>query len=65
MLDVLNYKAAMARIIELMDAVAGTPEAEELSVLVDLVVEYEKKAFPIEEPTVEEMIHFRKEQEEV
>lgn len=65
MLDGFDYMAAMARINELMNAVEGTPEAAELSALVDLVVAYEEKAFPIEELTVEEAIHFRKEQEEV
>jgi len=65
MLDGFDYMAAMARINELMNAVEGTPEAAELSALVDLVVAYEEKVFPIEEPTVEEAIQFRQEQEKV
>lgn len=65
MLDGFDYMAAMARINELMNAVEGTPEAAELSALVDLVVAYEEKAFPIEEITVEEAIQFRQEQEKV
>lgn len=41
-----DHKAALARIDALMDAAAGTPEAEELDILADLVVAYEKKAVP-------------------
>lgn len=44
-----DYRAALIRIEELMNAEAGTPEAEELSALVDLVVAYEEKHFPITE----------------
>jgi hypothetical protein len=36
-----KYDAIMRRIEELMDAVDGTPEGEELSVLSDLIVNYE------------------------
>ena len=43
-----DHKAALARIDALMDAVVGSPEAEELSVLADLVEAYEAKHFPIE-----------------
>jgi HTH-type transcriptional regulator/antitoxin HigA len=57
-----DHKAALARIDALMDAAAGTPEADELSVLADLVEAYEAKHFPIELPTPVEAIRFRMEQ---
>lgn len=57
-----DHKAALARIDALMDAEAGTPEADELSVLADLVEAYEAKHFPIELPTPVEAIRFRMEQ---
>jgi HTH-type transcriptional regulator/antitoxin HigA len=57
-----DHRAALARINELMDAEAGTPEADELSVLADLVQVYEAKHFPIERPTPVEAIRFRMEQ---
>jgi HTH-type transcriptional regulator/antitoxin HigA len=57
-----DHRAALARIDELMDAEAGTPEADELSVLADLVAIYEAKHFPIERPTPLEAIRFRMEQ---
>jgi HTH-type transcriptional regulator / antitoxin HigA len=57
-----DHRAALARINELMDAEAGTPEADELSVLADLVQIYEAKHFPIERPTPVEAIRFRMEQ---
>ena len=38
-----DYKAACARILELMDAEAGTSEGDELDVLADLVFVYEDK----------------------
>ena len=57
-----DHKAALARIDALMDAVAGTAEADELSVLADLVEAYEAKHFPIELPTPVEAIRFRMEQ---
>jgi len=58
-----DHKVALARIDALMDAAAGTPEADELSVLADLVETYEAKNFPIEPPTQAEAILFRMEQE--
>jgi HTH-type transcriptional regulator/antitoxin HigA len=57
-----DHKAALARIDALMDAVAGSSEADELSVLADLVEAYETKHFPIELPTPVEAIRFRMEQ---
>lgn len=58
-----EHKAALARIDMLMNAEAGTPEADELSVLADLVEAYEAKHFHIELPTTEEAMLFRMEQE--
>ncbi len=57
-----DHKAALARINALMDAVAGSPEADELSVLADLVEAYEANHFPIELPTPVEAIRYRMEQ---
>ncbi|MGE3718155.1 MAG: ImmA/IrrE family metallo-endopeptidase [Bauldia sp.] len=57
-----DHRAALARIDELMDAEAGTPEADELSVLADLVEIYETKRFPVERPTPLDAIQFRMEQ---
>ena len=57
-----DHKAALARIDALMDAQAGSPEIDELSVLADLVGSYEARNFPIELPTPVEAIRFRMEQ---
>ena len=57
-----DHKAALARIDALMDAEAGSPEIDELSVLADLVGVYEARHFPIELPTPVEAIRFRMEQ---
>lgn len=57
-----DHKAALARIDALMDAAAGTAEADELTVLADLVAAYEAKHFPIDLPTPLEAIRFRMEQ---
>ena len=57
-----DHKAALARIDALMDAQAGSPEIDELSVLADLVESYEARRFPIELPTPVEAIRFRMEQ---
>lgn len=46
-----DYEAALARINELMDAEAGTPEGEELDVLTDLVELYEAKHIPMGRPS--------------
>ncbi|WP_404790419.1 ImmA/IrrE family metallo-endopeptidase [Altericista sp. CCNU0014] len=57
-----DYEAALLRIDSLMDAEAGTPEADELEVLATLVELYEKKHFPIGWPDPIEAIRFRMEQ---
>ncbi len=45
-----EYKAALHEIEGLMDAVAGTPEADKLEVLAMLVEQYEAKHYPIQAP---------------
>jgi HTH-type transcriptional regulator/antitoxin HigA len=57
-----DHKAALARIDALMNATMGSPEADELSVLADLVEAYETKRFPIALPTPVDAIRFRMEQ---
>ena len=51
-----------ARIEEIFDAVPGTPEDDELSVLLDLVELYESKHQPIPDPDPISAIKFRMEQ---
>ncbi len=57
-----DYRAALARIDELMDAELGSPEGEELDVLTDLVEHYESKQEPMEYPSAIAAIEFRMEQ---
>ena len=58
-----DYEAALARIDELMDARAGTPEGDELDVLATLVEAYEARQIPIEAPDPVAAIVFRMEQQ--
>lgn len=55
-----QYEYALERIEELLPLVDGyapkRKDAVELSVLSDIVIEYEKEYFPIEKPTVAELI---------
>lgn len=55
-----QYEYALGRIEELLPVVDGydpkRKEEVELSVLSDIVIEYEKEYFPIEKPTVAELI---------
>lgn len=46
-----QHQAALKRADELMDAKAGSPEAEELRALADRIVAYEQAHFPIDEQT--------------
>ena len=57
-----DYAAALARVDELMDAESGTPEGEELDVLVDLVELYESKHVPMEPPSPIAALEFRMDQ---
>lgn len=54
-----DYEEALARIETLFDAKPGTPNSEELDLLVTLVENYESKAFPIELPDPISAIRFR------
>ena len=58
-----DHEAALARVAALMNAQPGTPEGEELDVLVDLVEHYEEKHVPMGWPTPIEAIRFRMEQQ--
>jgi HTH-type transcriptional regulator / antitoxin HigA len=53
-----DYQSALLRIESLMDAEEGTPELDELEVLVTLVELYEEQHFPIDLPDPIEMICF-------
>ena len=57
-----DYGAALARIDEFIDAEPGSPEGEELDVLVDLVELYESKHVPMGYPSPLTAIEFRMEQ---
>jgi len=57
-----EYGAARRRLSELMDAEAGTPEADQLEMLAVLVEDYERKIAPIDPPDPIEAIRFRMEQ---
>ena len=58
-----DHQAALARIDELMDAAAGSPEGDELDVLVDLVALYESRRHPVGYPSPVEAIEFRMDQQ--
>ena len=57
-----DHEWALGRIYNLMEAKAGTPEGEELDVLVTLVHSYESEHHPIEAPDPIEAINSRMEQ---
>ena len=57
-----DYDAALARIHELMDTEPGSPEGDELDVLVDLVELYESKHVRMEYPSPLAAIEFRMDQ---
>jgi len=57
-----DYEAALARVDELMDAAPGSPEGDELDVLVDLVELYESKHEPMGYPSPLAAIEFRMDQ---
>ena len=58
----INYDAALARIDQLMNAEFGTPEGDELDILVTLVEAYEAKHYPMPVCDPVEAIKFRMEQ---
>lgn len=51
-----DYDATLNRINDLMDAVYGTPEGDELDILTTLVESYERTHFPIGAPDPVEFI---------
>jgi len=57
-----DYERALSRIENLMDAEAGTPEADELELLTALVEMYEDRHYPISPPDPIDAIRFRMEQ---
>lgn len=57
-----DYETALGRISELMNARAGTPEGEELDLLVDLVDHYESKTIILGFPSPIAAIQFRMDQ---
>jgi len=57
-----DYQRTLARIEDLMDAEAGTPEGDELELLAALVEFYEEKQYPIDLPNPVEAIKFRMDQ---
>jgi HTH-type transcriptional regulator/antitoxin HigA len=59
----LDYEAAVRRIEGLWGASPGTPDGDELDILVALVEGYEEEHFPIDLPDPIEAIKFRLEQE--
>ena len=58
-----DYESALSRLDELMDAIPGSPEADELDVIATLIEKYEEDRFPIEAPTPLAAIRFRMEQD--
>lgn len=58
-----DYTEALKRVDELFDSEPGTPEADELELLVALVELYEREHFPIDAPDPVAAIQFRMEQE--
>jgi HTH-type transcriptional regulator / antitoxin HigA len=60
-----DYETALEKILSLMDAKAGTPEADELEVLATLVECYETEHYPINLPDPIAAIIFRMEQSEM
>ena len=57
-----EYDSALEQLDLLMDAAAGSPEAEMLELWATLIDLYEQKAHPIELPSAIEAILFRMEQ---
>lgn len=58
-----EHKAALSRIDEIFDAPVGTPEGDELGLLVKQVEAYETERYPIPPPDPVDAIEFRMEQE--
>ena len=57
-----DYDQALKRIDELWGAKAGTPEGDELDILITLVQAYDVEHYPIPPPTPIDAIEFRMDQ---
>jgi HTH-type transcriptional regulator/antitoxin HigA len=57
-----DYERALRRVEQLWASPKGSPESDELDVLVTLIEAYEKKRYPIDLPNPIEAIKFRLEQ---
>jgi HTH-type transcriptional regulator / antitoxin HigA len=57
-----DYRAALARVEEIWDAEAGTPESDELDVLSVLIEVYEEEHYPMDPPDPIDAIKFRMDQ---
>ncbi len=60
-----DYQAALARVDEIFQAKLGTPEGDELDVLTDLIVVYEDKHYPIEPPSLIQVLEHQLEESEM
>jgi HTH-type transcriptional regulator/antitoxin HigA len=58
-----NLQAAFRRLETIFQAEEGTPEADEMEILVTLIEAYENKHYPIAPPDPIEAIKFRMEQQ--
>ena len=58
-----DYKDAMNRIDEIFDSLTGTPDGDELDLLVHLVEVYEAERYPIDPPDPISAIEFRMDQQ--
>ena len=57
-----DHAAALRRIDSIMDALTGSPEADELDELAKLVEAYEDRRFPIDDPDPLSAVEFRMDQ---
>lgn len=58
-----DYDEALHRVEALWGSTAGTPEGDELDVLIPLIEAYEREHYPIDLPTPIDAIKFRLEQQ--
>lgn len=57
-----EYDKALIRLEEIFDSEEGTPESDELGILINDLAEYEAVHYPMDEPSEEEQKEFRKDQ---
>ena len=58
-----DYDEALRRVEDLWGSASGTPEGDELEVLVSLIEAYEREHYPVDLPTPIDAIKFRLEQQ--